>query len=53
MTQEEKYISLSDLMLSINESIKPVIIISLLLLTVIFYLAINDKDRWIAKVDIT
>ena len=53
MTQEEKYISLSDLMLSIKESIKPVIIISLLLLTVIFYLAINDKDRWIAKVHIS
>ena len=52
MSQEEKFISLSDIVSSITESIKPIIIISLLVLSVTFYLAINDKDRWVVKVNI-
>ena len=52
MSQEEKFISLSDIVSSITESIKPIIIITLLILSVTFYLAINDKDRWVVKVNI-
>lgn len=53
MSEQEKYITLSDLSNSIFDSIKYIFISSIIIFFMTLYLAISEKDSWVAKLEIS